>query len=80
MTMKHLQEPAAEYAQKYYPIYEDCDDNELIKHNIAYHAFRDGFNEAMRILMETGNVKNVDTNINKPGSIDLEEESVWEEE
>ena len=70
--MNHLQEPAAEFAQKYYPIYEDCDDNELTKNRIAYQAFRDGFNEAISILRKTGNVKNIDTNFYKPGSIDWE--------
>lgn len=39
--MNHLQEPAAEYAQKYYPIYENCDDNELTKNRIAYQSFQD---------------------------------------
>ena len=79
--MKHLQEPAAEYAQKNFPMFEGCNNGiDAIKHDIAYHSFADGFNEAMRILMDIGNIKNIDTNIHKPGSIDWEEESVWEEE
>lgn len=55
--MKHLEKLAAEYAQKNFPIYEGCNNgNNVIKHDVAYHSFCDGFNESMRILMEIGNI------------------------
>ena len=69
--MKHLEELASEYAQKNFPIYEGC--NNTIKHDVAYHSFCDGFNEAMRILMEIGNIKHIDTRIDEFNFIEVDE-------
>lgn len=44
--MKSLHELATEYADKNFPM---CGDN-AIKHDVAFHSFCDGFNEAMKIL------------------------------
>ena len=68
--MKHLEELAAEYAQKNFPMFEGC--NNAIKHDVAYHSFSDGFNEAMRILMEIGNIKHIDTRICEFNFIEVE--------
>ena len=67
--MKHLEKLAAEYAQKNFPIYEGCN----IYHDVAYHSFADGFNEAMRILMEIGNIKSLDKRIGPFNFIEVEE-------
>lgn len=69
--MKHLEELAAEYAQKNFPMFEGS--NNTIKHDVAYHSFCDGFNEAMRILMDIGNIKSFDTRIDKFNFIEMEE-------
>lgn len=68
--MKHLEKLAAEYAQKNFPIYEGCNDS---KHDVAYHSFADGFNEAMRILMDIGNIKSLDKRIEPFNFIEVEE-------
>ena len=71
--MKHLEELAAEYAQKNFPMFEGCNNgSNAIKHDVAYHSFCDGFNEAMRILMEIGNIKHLDTRIDEFNFIELE--------
>lgn len=72
--MKHLEKLAAEYAQKNFPIQEKHNNGEeLIKHDVAYHSFCDGFNEAMRILMDIGNIKSLDKRIGEFNFIDVEE-------
>lgn len=74
MIMKHLEKLAAEYAQKNFPMYEGCyNGNDAIKHDVAYHSFCDGFNEAMRILMDTGNIKSLDKRIEPFNFIEVEE-------
>ena len=57
--MKKLGTIAEEYAQKNFPM---CKGNE-IKHDIAFHSFCDGFNEAMRVLMTIGNIVDNDKRI-----------------
>ena len=37
--------------------------NDAIKHDVAYHSFCDGFNQAMRMLMEVGNIIELDKRI-----------------
>ena len=72
--MKHLEKLAAEYAQKNFPIHEKhSNGEELIKHDVAYHSFCDGFNEAMRILMNIGNIKSLDKRISPFNFIEVEE-------
>lgn len=72
--MKHLEELAAEYAQKNFPMFEGCKNGiNAIKHDVAYHSFSDGFNEAMRILMEIGNIKHIDKMICEFNFIEVEE-------
>lgn len=72
--MKHLEKIAAEYAQKNFRIIKGFDNgDEAIKHDIAYHAFCDGFNEAMRILMAIGNIEHLDERINEFNFIKMEE-------
>lgn len=57
--MKDLGKIATEYAEKNFPM---CTAN-ASKHDVAYHSFCDGFNEAMRILMTIGNIVDKDTRI-----------------
>ena len=72
--MKHLEELAAEYAQKNFPMFEEDNSRiNFIKHDVAYHSFCDGFNEAMRILMEIGNIKHLDIRIDEFNYIEVEE-------
>lgn len=72
--MKHLEELAAEYSQKNFPMFEGCNNGiDAIKHDVAYHSFADGFNEAMRILMEIGNIKHLDTRIGEFNFIEVGE-------
>lgn len=72
--MKHLDKLASEYAQKNFPVYEGCDNGyTAIKHDVAYHSFCDGFNEAMRILMDIGNIKSLDKRIGEFNFIEVEE-------
>lgn len=72
--MKHLEKLAGEYAQKHFPVYDRSKSViDTINHDIAYHSFTDGFNEAMRILMEIGNIKSLDTRIGEFNFIELEE-------
>lgn len=72
--MKHLEKLAFEYAQKNFPVYEGCDNCiNANKNNIAYHSFCDGFNEAMRILMDIGNIKHLDKRIGEFNFIAVEE-------
>lgn len=72
--MKDLKQLAAEYAQKNFPMYEGCNNGfEAIKHDVAYHSFADGFNEAMRILMKIGNIESLDKRIGEFNFIEVEE-------
>lgn len=72
--MKHLEKLASEYAQKNFPIYEGCKNgNNIIKHDVAYHSFIDGFNEGMRILMDIGNIKCLDKRIGDFNFVEVEE-------
>lgn len=71
-NMKHLEELAKEYAQKNFPISEGSNSN-IIKHDVAYHSFCDGFNEGMRILMGIGNIKSLDKRIVEFNFIEVEE-------
>lgn len=70
--MKHLEDLALAYANKNYPIFKECDELDIIRHNIAKYSFADGFNEAMRILMDIGNIKELDERINKYNYIEVE--------
>lgn len=54
--MKKLHNLAETYADRNFK-------NEPIKHDVAYHSFCDGFNQAMRILMEIGNIIDLDKRI-----------------
>lgn len=46
---KTLRELASEYAQKEFPVYPEKDDIRNIgKHDVAFHAFADGWNAAKR--------------------------------
>lgn len=71
--MKHLEELAYKYAQKNFPMEEYNSRINIIKHDVAFHSFCDGFNEAMRILMDIGNIKSFDTRIDKFNFIEMEE-------
>lgn len=72
--MKHLEKLAEEYAQKNFPVYDRSKSGiDTINHDVAYHSFANGFNEAMRILMEIGNIKSLDTRIGAFNFIELEE-------
>lgn len=66
--MKTLHELATEYAEKNFPM---CRDN-AINHDVAFHSFCDGFNEAMRILMQIGGKKELDTRIGPFNFIEIE--------
>lgn len=46
--MKTLHEIATEYAEKNFPISR----NDVVKHDVAFHSFCDGFNEAMTTQTE----------------------------
>lgn len=69
--MKNLHQLATEYAQKNFPISESSTFN-AIKHDVAFHSFCDGFNEAMRILMQIGGQKDLDKRINPFNFIEIE--------
>lgn len=47
--MKNLHELAEEYADKNFPISESSTFN-VIKHDIAFYSFCDGFNKALEYL------------------------------
>lgn len=57
--MKNVKELATQYADKNFPISNVSTFN-AIKHDIAFHSFCDGFNEAMRILMPTEGQEDID--------------------
>lgn len=63
--MKKLHNLAEEYADRNFPY-------ELIKHDVAYHSFCDGFNEAMRILMQIGGQMDLDERISPFNFIEVE--------
>ena len=69
--MKTLHELATQYAQKNFPIIEGSVNN-AIQHDVAFHSFADGFNEAMRILMQIGGQKDLDKRISPFNFIDIE--------
>lgn len=69
--MKTLHELATQYAQKNFPI-EGIISADVVKHDVAYHSFCDGFNEAMRILMQIGGQKDLDKRISPFNFIDIE--------
>lgn len=71
-NMKTLRELATEYAEKNFPM---CMGN-AIKHDVAYHSFCDGFNEAMRILMQIGGQKDLDKRIGPFNFIDIDIEDI----
>lgn len=66
--MKTLHELATEYAEKNFSMGR----NNAIKHDVAFHSFCDGFNEAMRILMQIGGQKELDKRINPFNFIEIE--------
>lgn len=66
--MKTLHELATEYAEKNFPIGRD----NAIKHDVAFHSFCDGFNEAMRILMQIGGQRELDKRIDPFNFIEIE--------
>ncbi len=70
--MKNLRELAQEYADKNFPISEDSTYN-VVKNDVAFHSFSDGFNEAMRILMQIGRQRSLDKRINEFNFIEVEE-------
>ena len=47
--------------------------NDAIKHDVAYHSFCDGFNQAMRMLMQVGNILNLDKRVSPFNYIDEED-------
>lgn len=61
--MKTLRKLASEYADKNFS-------SEPLKHDVAYHSFCDGFNEAMRILMSIGNQLELDKRVTRFNYID----------
>lgn len=61
--MKILRQLATEYANKNFS-------SEPLKHDIAYHSFCDGFNEAMRILMTIGGQIELDKRVTPFNYID----------
>lgn len=63
--MKSLRGLAMQYATKNFPA-------EPIKRGVAFHSFCDGFNEAMRILMQIGGQKDLDKRISPFNFIDVE--------
>lgn len=63
--MKTLRQLATEYADKNFS-------TEMIKHDVAYHSFCDGFNEAMRLLMQIGGQLNLDKRISPFNFIEIE--------
>lgn len=63
--MKKLHNLAEEYADKNFS-------NEPIKHDVAFHSFCDGFNEAMRILMQIGGQRDLDKRISPFNFIEVE--------
>lgn len=63
--MKKLHNLAEEYANKNFS-------NEPIKHDVAFHSFCDGFNEAMRILMQIGGQRDLDKRISPFNFIEVE--------
>lgn len=69
--MKNLKELATQYADKNFPISNVSIFN-TIKHDIAFHSFCDGFNEAMRILIQIGGQKDLDKKISSLDFIDVE--------
>lgn len=69
--MKNLHELSEKYAQKNFPISKDSSFN-AIKHDVAFHSFCDGFNEAMRILMQIGGQKDLDKRISPFNFIEIE--------
>lgn len=69
--MKNLHQLAEEYAQKNFPISEASTFN-AIKHDIAFHSFCDGFNEAMRILMQIGGQLELDKRVSPFNFISIE--------
>ena len=69
--MKNLHELAEEYAQKNFLLTETSTFN-AIMHDTAFHSFCDGFNEAMRILMQIGGQKDLDKRISPFNFIDVE--------
>lgn len=66
--MKTLHEIATQYAEKNFPMYID----NAIKHDVAFHSFCDGFNEAMRILMQIGGQRELDKRIDSFNFIEIE--------
>lgn len=68
--MKTLHQLAEEYAHKNFPI--KGSNSYSIKHAVAFHSFCDGFNEAMRILMQIGGQKDLDKRISPFNFIDVE--------
>lgn len=58
--MKNLHQLATEYANKNFPM---TSTNPDIKNDVAFHSFCDGFNQAMRILMQIGGQKDLDKRI-----------------
>lgn len=69
--MKNLHDLATQYADKNFPILKGSSVN-LVKHDVAFHSFEDGFNEAMRILMQIGGQKDLDKRISPFNYIDIE--------
>lgn len=69
--MKTLHELSTQYADKNFPIVNGSNYN-TIKHDVAFHSFADGFNEAMRILMQIGGQKDLDKRISQYNFIEVE--------
>lgn len=63
--MKSLNQLANEYANKNFP-------TELTEYNVALRSFRDGFNEAMRILMQIAGSRELDNKISPFNFIEVE--------
>lgn len=69
--MKTLHELATQYADKNFSIQKGST-ADAVKHDVAFHSFCDGFNEAMRILMQIGGQKELDKRISPFNFIDVE--------
>lgn len=66
--MKHIGDLAAEYASKHFN--PEIKDN-WAKYDIANKSFTAGFNQAMRILMDVGNILDSDWRVEKNPEIYL---------
>ena len=60
--MKRLEHLSSEYATKHFPLEKE---GNIGKYDVASHSFAAGFNQAMRILMDVGNILSRDWRVEK---------------